>query len=256
MPVSVVSAGGVSCRVGGSDILIDVSLEARAGDFIGIVGPNGSGKSTFIRTVLGLVPSTSGEVRLFGTPVSAFRDWQRVGYLPQGFRGLNPAFPATVREVVALGLLAAKRFPRRIAKRDMPAVEKAMEGMGIVSLAECRIGELSGGQQQRAMLARALVTEPELLILDEPTTALDPETREKFYATLHDLNGRRRTTVILVTHDTGTIGKHASRLLYLDKRVVFFGGFDEFCRSAEMTGFFGEFSQHLICQRHSDEREE
>jgi zinc transport system ATP-binding protein len=251
--VSVVSAENICCRLHGSDILIDVSLRAEAGDFIGIVGPNGSGKSTFIRTILGLVTPEEGRVLLFGTPASEFRQWHRIGYLPQGFKGLNTAFPATVREVVALGLLAKKRFPRRMAKGDHHLVESALESMGILPLATSRIGELSGGQQQRVMLARALVTEPEILILDEPTTALDPETREKFYATMHELNTRKKTAVILVTHDTGSIGKHASRLLYLDKKVVFDGGFDDFCRSAEMTGFFGEFSQHLICQRHTEE---
>ncbi|HSR37242.1 MAG TPA: ATP-binding cassette domain-containing protein, partial [Desulfurivibrionaceae bacterium] len=109
---------------------------------------------------------------------------------------------------------------------------------------------LSGGQQQRVLLARALVGNPELLIMDEPTTALDPETRENFYALLQQLNDETGTTVILVTHDTGSIGRYASRLLYLDKRVIFDGTFDDFCCSPEMTRFFGEHSQHLICQRH------
>ena len=122
--------------------------------------------------------------------------------------------------------------------------------MGISQIRKRLIGELSGGQQQRALLARAVVGGPDLLILDEPTTALDPETRGNFYALLHDLNRMHNTTVILVTHDTWSIGKYATRFLYLDKRVVFDGTFDDFCHSEEMTEFFGEYAQHQICHRH------
>ncbi|HXC93483.1 MAG TPA: ATP-binding cassette domain-containing protein, partial [Geobacteraceae bacterium] len=122
--------------------------------------------------------------------------------------------------------------------------------MGIVHLKKRLIGDLSGGQQQRVLLARAMVNCPELLILDEPTTALDPETREHFYGLVEDLNRNVGTTVLLVTHDTWSIGKYASRFLYIDKKIIFDGSFDDFCRSDEMTAFFGEHAQHLICHRH------
>jgi zinc transport system ATP-binding protein len=112
------------------------------------------------------------------------------------------------------------------------------------------IGDLSGGQQQRVFIARALVNKPELLFLDEPTTALDPETRENFFEVLSDLNRNHKVTVVLVTHDIGTIGKYASKLLYIDRGVIFYGSFDEFCLSGDMTRFFGASSQHLICHRH------
>jgi zinc transport system ATP-binding protein len=112
------------------------------------------------------------------------------------------------------------------------------------------IGDLSGGQQQRVLVARAIVNEPELLILDEPTTALDPETREKFFHTLQELNQNKKVTIILITHDIGSIGKYASKLLYLDKRIIFYGSFEDFCSSADMESYFGEFAQHLICHRH------
>jgi len=112
------------------------------------------------------------------------------------------------------------------------------------------IGELSGGQQQRVFLARAIVHEPELLILDEPTAALDPETRERFFAMIQELNGKKGVTIILVTHDIGNIGKYASKLLYLDKKIIFYGSFNDFCLSDEMMGYFGAYSQHVICHRH------
>ena len=234
----------------GSEALKDVSFSVNTGDYIGICGPNGSGKSTLIKIILGLLPPTRGEISLFGTPQSQFKSWQRIGYLPQGLQFFNPHFPATVNEVVRLGRLAGKKFPKCFTREDAVAVERTMEWMDISHIKNCMIGELSGGLRQRVLLARALVNDPEILVLDEPTTALDPETRESFYRLIFEMNRDKKSTVLLVTHDTATIGKYASHLLYLDKQVVFYGNFDDFCNSSEMTGFFGEHGQHLVCHRH------
>jgi zinc transport system ATP-binding protein len=124
-----------------------------------------------------------------------------------------------------------------------------MEILGVVPLANRLIGKLSGGQQQRVLLARALVHNPQLLILDEPTVALDPQSRETFYATLSELNETHGVTVLLISHDVGSIGAHASKLLYLDQSLVFYGSFEEFCKSKAMTDYFKE-GQHFICHRH------
>jgi zinc transport system ATP-binding protein len=234
----------------GSEALQDVCFSVNRGDYLGICGPNGSGKSTLIKVILGLITPTAGEVNLLGTPKQDFHRWDRIGYLPQGLQFFNPHFPATVDEVIRLGRLSAKKFPRRFSREDAAAVERTMEWMGISHIRGSMIGELSGGLRQRVLLARALVNDPELLILDEPTTALDPETRESFYKLTFEMNRERKSTVLLVTHDTATIGKYASHLLYLDKKVIFYGDFDDFCNSTEMTGFFGEHGQHLVCHRH------
>ena len=231
-------------------VLNDISFRVGAGDYLGVVGPNGSGKSTLIRAILGLEQPETGEVELFGTPSARFDAWRKIGYLPQRLKFFNVNFPATVEEIVRLGLLAGKKMPRSIRKGDDEAVAQTLELMGIAGIRRKLIGDLSGGQQQRVLLARAIVGGPELLILDEPTSALDPETRENFYALLERLNRERRTTVILVTHDTWSIGKYANRFLYLDKKIIFDGTFEDFCHSPEMTGFFGESAQHLICHRH------
>jgi len=217
---------------------------------VGIVGPNGSGKSTLIKAVLGLVGTERGDINLFGTPQARFSEWRRVGYLPQRLRFFNPDFPATVEEIVGLGLLAGKRLPRKLTRADREMVEKTLALMGITEIRKRRIGELSGGQQQRVLLGRAVVGGPELLILDEPTTALDPETRDRFYNLLQTLNREQGVTVILVTHDTASIGTYATRFLYVDKELIFNGTFDDFCHSEEMTNLFGEYAQHLICHRH------
>jgi zinc transport system ATP-binding protein len=250
MSLTLLSIDDISCRYGGMEVLTGIRFQVNAGDYLGIVGPNGSGKSTLIKSLLGLVEPTAGQVRLFGTPQSAFRDWQRVGYLPQRLQLFNPNFPGTVEEVVRLGLLAGKALPRRKQRGDQEKIDDALELMGIGGIRRRLIGDLSGGQQQRVLLARAMVDRPELLILDEPTTALDPETREHFYGLAERLNRERQTTVLLVTHDTWSIGKYANRFIYLDKRVIFDGTFDDFCQSEEMTAFFGEYAQHLICHRH------
>ncbi|OPY65674.1 MAG: High-affinity zinc uptake system ATP-binding protein ZnuC [Syntrophorhabdus sp. PtaU1.Bin050] len=250
MPVDVLTAEDLAFRYNSTEVLSDISFRLQAGDYVGIVGPNGSGKTTLIKLILGFIQPDRGTILLFGSNPADFSEWRRVGYLPQRINSFNPNFPATVREIVALGLLSTKGFPKRIGKADKGAIESALSLLDILDIKNKLIGELSGGQQQRVLLAKAIVSKPELLILDEPTTALDPEAREKFFNTLRDLNRDGKVTIVIITHDTGTIGKYASRLLYLDKRIVFYGGFDAFCESSEMGSYFGEYSQHLICHRH------
>jgi zinc transport system ATP-binding protein len=250
MPMTQLTIEGLSCSYNGMPVLRNVSLRIDAGDYLGVVGPNGSGKSTLIRAILGLVPMDAGTVTIFGSELSRFRQWEMLGYLPQRLRFFNPNFPGTVEEVVRLGLLAGQSFPRRHAPGDQQRIDSTLEMMGIAPIRKRLIGELSGGQQQRVFLARAVVGRPQLLILDEPTTALDPETRENFYTLVERLNREENTTVMLVTHDSWSIGKYASRFLYLDKEVIFDGSFEDFCRSPEMTSFFGEYAQHHICHRH------
>jgi len=141
-----------------------------------------------------------------------------------------------------------------IPKGDKNRLKRTLEKMAIDHLSSRLIGELSYGEQQRAMLARALIRQPELLIFDEPTTALDPETREMFYALTQQMSRTEGTTVILVTHDSGIVGQYAQNLLYLDKKVIFSGTFQDFCSSQEMTGVFGLNSQHIICHQHDRPR--
>lgn len=251
MSIDLLAIEGISCSYNGMEVLCDISFRVQQGDYLGIVGPNGSGKSTLIRTILGLMAPDKGTVALFDEEQSRFQGWQRIGYLPQRLKFFNPDFPGTVEEIVRLGLLAGKAFPKRSAKGDNAAVDEALDMMGIADLGRRLIGDLSGGQQQRVLLARAMVNKPDILILDEPTTALDPESREHFYSLLETVNRRDRITLLLVTHDTWSIGKYANRFIYIDKRIIFDGSFADFCLSDEMTAFFGEHAQHLICHRHN-----
>jgi zinc transport system ATP-binding protein len=250
MPVNVIEVKDLTVHLQETEALSSINFTIEKGDYIGIVGPNGSGKTTLVRSLLGLLPMVSGEVRFFGQALASFREWTAVGYLPQKGTAIDPRFPATAREVVASGILVRKPFPSFLSAAEKNEINEALKSLNIVDIADQRIGKLSGGQQQRVLLARAFSHRPTLLILDEPAAALDPQTRDSFYSTLEHLNREHQVTVLLVSHDINTIGQYASKLMYLDRKLVFFGKFDEFCRSTVMTDYFGRSTQHVICHRH------
>ncbi|MCX7857329.1 MAG: metal ABC transporter ATP-binding protein [Deltaproteobacteria bacterium] len=250
----VVSVEDVHFRYNSEDVLKDVSFELRKGEYLGIVGPNGSGKTTLLKIMLGYFKPTSGKVEIFGESPWTLKRKDLIGYLPQVTPVRSLIFPATVKDVVLMGLLSKKRFPRVITKKDVERAEEILSVMRIIDLKNRHVGELSGGERQKVFLCRALIHEPSLLVLDEPVTALDPESREEFYRILMELNREKEITIIMVTHDMGEIGNYATKLLYLDRKVVFFGSLEKFCESREMTEYFGEHAQHIICHRH-DKRE-
>ncbi len=241
MPVNIISTENLTFCYNGIEVLQDISFAVQKGDYLGVAGPNGSGKSTLIKNILGILQPREGNISLFGQPLAVFRQWGKIGYLPQRLAALNNHFPGTVREIVQLGMERKGNFLN---------IKQVLQMMDIEHLSSRLIGELSYGEQQRTMLARALASKPELLILDEPTTALDPQTRDNFYQLTQELNGNQGTTIILITHDTGVLGNYARSLLYLDKKVVFSGTFEDFCTSPDMAGFFGQASQHIICHQH------
>ena len=248
--MKIIEVENLRSRYNGIHVLDDITFSVSGGDYIGLVGPNGSGKTTLIKNILGILRPESGQIRLFGQDLSKFQEWFRVGYLPQRLSALNPGFPSTVEEIVALGLIAGRRRPGYSGDSYRDAVEKALHLLNISDIRKKKIGELSGGQQQRVLIARAIINEPDLIVLDEPAAALDPETREQFYTMLTHFNRQKNATVILVTHDIGSIGQYANKLLLVDRRVVFYGSFADFCSSSHMTDLFGIHSQHVICHRH------
>ncbi len=249
MQTEVISAANICHFYNSVEVLSDISFSIRRGDYVGLVGPNGSGKSTLVKLILGLEIPYKGSISVFGQTLHDLKAWDKIGYLPQKINFFNPHFPSTVKEIVALGLVSG-RSSGLAAKEKRTAVEHALELLNISDIKNRLIGDLSGGQQQRVFIARAMVNEPELLILDEPATALDPETRDNFFSLMHDLNHRNSVSIILVTHDIGSIGEFASKLMYLDKKIIFYGSFDEFCLSDTMTKIFGPSSQHIICHKH------
>lgn len=242
----------VSVRYGATVAVQNISCRIKQGDFVGLVGPNGGGKTTLAKTILGLLSPHEGKIALFGQDSDKFGEWQKIGFLPQKHTSINPLFPASVGEVVSLGLLSAKKQPKNITKSDWQEIDAMLEDIGMIDLKSKLISELSGGQQQKVLLARALISKPEILILDEPSTALDPNSREQFFAQLERLNKEARTTIILITHDTGYIGKYANKLLYVDRKLVFFGNINEFCpKEKDIASCFEKKGGHIIWHQHN-----
>lgn len=233
---------------GRHEALTKVSFSVEKGDYIGIVGPNGCGKTTLIKALLGLNRPTSGTI-LFNNGAATAQGF--LGYLPQKAISADRVFPATVKEIIATGLTHNNGFQLRMPQADKVRIDTILERLKIQDLKSKRIGSLSGGQLQRVLLGRALVASPGLLILDEPTSALDPQIREEFYTLLSSLNKEDGVTILLVSHDIGSVGRFTNKLLYLDRTLVFFGGYEQFCGSPDMTRYFGYETQHQICWRHS-----
>ncbi|MCM8823305.1 MAG: metal ABC transporter ATP-binding protein [Candidatus Omnitrophica bacterium] len=248
MSVKLIEVRDLSVYYQGFKAISQVSFDVEKGDYIGIVGPNGSGKTTLIKAILGLVPF-EGSIKFGGLSLREFTLKHHIGYLPQRLSFIDSKFPALAKEIIVSGVYCCKSFPKRISGQDYRLAEEIIDILGIRSISDKPIGVLSGGQQQRVLLARALVHHPEILILDEPTVALDPKIREVFYSTINKINKEKSVTVILVSHDIASIGNYTSKLLYLDRKLIFYGTFEEFCKSTEMGDYFGN-SQHFICHRH------
>ncbi len=191
------------------EALEDINVTINSGDYVGIVGPNGSGKSTFVKTIASLIDKKSGDIEL-GT--------SRISYMPQNIDREDKLFPISAREVIQMGL----------TKKNDKLVEEVANELGILEILPKRIGDLSGGQKQKVLLARTIINRPDILILDEPTSALDKASRENFYKLIRDINVKRKTTVILVSHDVHTIWKYVDKVLYIDKTVKFFGSGEEY----------------------------
>jgi zinc transport system ATP-binding protein len=244
-----ISVENVSFGFQDLEVLRNISFSLSRGDFMALIGPNGSGKTTLIRIILGTLKPSRGRVLLMGQEADQFNQWRRIGYVPQKATHLDPYFPASVREVVALGLLSQKRFPRLLTRQDEAAIEKALEQVDMKELKNRRIGELSGGQQQRVFIARAIVNGPDVLFLDEPTAGVDAETQTRFYDMLAELNRNRGLTIALITHDFGIITKHATKVACLNQRLFFHGTHEEFC-SSEVVQELLRGEHHLVCHRH------
>lgn len=232
-------------------VLDHVAFSLERGDFVGIVGPNGSGKSTLMKLILGLLTPTKGTVELFGQPLGKIREWSRIGYVAQQVAHGAGGFPATVREVVASGLVAKVGLFRRLNARHHEKVRDAVERVGLIEKLDKRIGSLSGGQLQRVFIARALVAEPELLILDEPTVGVDQESIEQFYSLLRSLKEENGLTMMIVSHDVGVMTQWVNKVACVQKNIHFHGTAHEFAHNHEqiLQQMYGD-SVKLLSHHH------
>jgi zinc transport system ATP-binding protein len=215
----VIDVRDVDVWLGPQRVLQNINVGIHPGEVVTLLGANGSGKSTLVRAVIGLVPVTRGEIRLFGTQLQQFRDWWRVGYVPQRTTAAS-GVPATVREVVSTGRLSRLRPFARWTRADAAAVDRALELVGLADRARANVAELSGGQQQRVLIARAAAGEPDLFILDEPTAGVDQATQEAFAQALESFV-RSGRTVLLVLHELGALASLVDRAVVLrNGRVI------------------------------------
>ncbi|MFI0989843.1 metal ABC transporter ATP-binding protein [Streptomyces exfoliatus] len=220
-PAPVISVRGATAALGARPVLRGVDLTVHHGEVVALLGANGSGKSTAVRSVIGQVPLTGGRIELFGTEQKRFRDWARVGYVPQRTTAAS-GVPATVREVVSAGRLARRRFGWT-TKEDRAAVERAMELVGLADRAKDSVTALSGGQHQRVLIARALASEPDLLIMDEPMAGVDLGSQEILAATLRE-QVAEGTSVLLVLHELGALEPLIDRAVVLRDGCVVHDG--------------------------------
>ena len=217
----VLEAERVSFAYGTVAAVVDVSLHVAAGEFCALVGPNGSGKSTLLRLLLGLAHADSGQVRCFGVDPHDVPDRWRIGYVPQRHE-LAPELPATVTEVVAAGRLA-RGWWRRPRRDDRAAVARSIEAVALTDLADRPVRTLSGGQQQRVLIAKALASEPSVLVLDEPTAGVDAESQELFRESLVSAVRDRGAAVLLVSHELGAVADALDRVIVMKQSIVFDG---------------------------------
>lgn len=220
---NIIEVDHVSFSYGGERVLNDVTLNVHLGDFLGIIGPNGGGKTTLLKIILGLLQPSAGTVRLFGQDLQKFKDWKRIGYVAQKATNFDPNFPATAREVVAMGRYARRGLFRFLTRQDHWAVETALRQVEMQDFGNRLIGDLSGGQQQRVFIARALAAEPRVILLDEPTVGVDQKTQEDFYRLLKRLNTELDLTLVLVSHDIDVVASEATEVAWINCQLVYYG---------------------------------
>ena len=197
-------------------VLEDINLSVKALDFIGLIGPNGGGKTTLLKVLLGLVRPYQGEVRIMGESVAEGR--QYIGYVPQSVE-FDRSFPIRVFDVVQMGRLGKKKLLHRFTKEDDQAVLEALENVDLVDLKDHPIGDLSGGQRQRAFIARALVGQPSVLLLDEPMASVDPHVSSNIFDLLREIN--QKITIILISHNMDAISSYVKTIGCVSRKLFY-----------------------------------
>ncbi|RBW70531.1 metal ABC transporter ATP-binding protein [Bacillus taeanensis] len=247
----IISIKDLSFHYGNQYVLENINFELPRGAFLGLVGPNGSGKSTLIKNILGILKPHQGSIFLFDVPIQKFKSWDKIGYVSQKANSFNSGFPATVFEVVSMGLYGKIGLFRFLKKDHKQKVYDALQTVGMREYSSRNIGELSGGQQQRVFIARALVSDPELLILDEPTVGIDAKSVKDFYDLLGRLNKEKGLTMLLVTHDVGAVSDKITHVACINKTLFFHGQSDEFekIQKEGLSSFYGH-DVHVLNHNH------
>lgn len=210
--MNVITAKNLHFAYENETVVHDASFAIKKGDYVGLIGQNGSGKSTLVKLILGLLKAQMGSIELFDTSQKSFKDWHRIGYIPQRSGIFDQNFPAQVEEIVGMGLINTHT--------DKAAINRALEVVNLTTQKKRQLRELSGGQQQRVLIARALVSHPELLILDEPVVGVDQESQQSFYRLLKRLNKEHGITILLISHDLDIVAHEADYILTLNQGEI------------------------------------
>jgi zinc transport system ATP-binding protein len=239
--LKIVEIKNLTIEYPGVKAIDNVSFSVDENDFLGIIGPNGAGKSTLFSCMLGLNNQYSGTISFFGKNIRESKKYLKdIGYVPQK-PIFEKNFPATVREIVRMGLRK---------KSDEKRVDKVLQDVWIHELSHKRIGELSGGQQQRVFIAKALVGDPKILILDEPVTGIDTQSTELFYGILRDLNKKQNITIIWSSHDLDAVNRLANKVACLDRTLFFHGVSEQFFNNDELVKKYSEASMQKHMHHH------
>jgi len=236
-----VSVQSVSYNYNSESVLENVSFDVEEGDFLGIIGPNGAGKTTLFHCMLGLLNSYSGKIIILNQDIKKYKKiFRKIGYIPQK-KSIDQKFPLTVKELVSLSL------PRNTSKN---IVLEILKQVGLYKLKNKTIGQLSGGQQQRVLIAKALVNNPIILILDEPTNELDHKSQNDFYSLLKELNEKNKITIIWSSHDMDAVNKYANKVSCINKRMFFHGDKGEFFSSEDHLKNYSESTMQIHMHSH------
>jgi zinc transport system ATP-binding protein len=222
-------------------VLKDVTFNIHKGDYLGLIGPNGGGKTTLLKLMLGLLVPKSGSISIFGQDNRNFKGWSKIGYVAQHAVQFDVNFPATVEEVVAMGLYGKKGFFHNLDKNDKAKIAEVLTNVEMLEFKNRLIGDLSGGQQQRVFIARALVSNPEVLFLDEPTAGVDVKTQENFYKFLHNLNERYDLTLVLISHDIEVMANEATEFASINQSLVYHGSPEGFMKGNYSQDAYGKY---------------
>ncbi|MEO6508872.1 MAG: metal ABC transporter ATP-binding protein [Patescibacteria group bacterium] len=236
---NIIELNNISFAYNGENVLEHVNLNVHKGDYLGIIGPNGGGKTTLLKIMLGLLKPTDGTVHLFGKDICCFKDWSKIGYVPQKVATFDANFPATVYEVVSMGRYGKKGLFHSLNDKDKAIIDEALKQVEMYEYKDRIIGDLSGGQQQRVFIARALATQPQVIFLDEPTVGVDVITQESFYKLLKKLNYELELTLILVSHDIDVVAHEATELACVNKTLTYDSDPQEFLKKDGLKSIYG-----------------
>jgi zinc transport system ATP-binding protein len=231
----------------GKELVIDkANLNIHKGDYLGIVGPNGGGKTTLLKIILGLLKPSSGSISLFGQNINSFRNWSKIGYVPQKAVDFDINFPATVYEVVAMGRYGKRGLFNSLNSDDKKIIDDSIKQVEMFKFKDRIIGDLSGGQQQRAFIARALSAQPEIIFLDEPTVGVDVKTQEAFYNLLKKLNQTLHLTLVLVSHDIDVVAKEVTELACINKTLLYYDDPQKFFKNEGLQKLYGRQAKFIF----------